>query len=184
MAMTNEIERFRKVWDMEGQLTMRLLASPAHRPVRLPPRSQGPLARRDGVAPGRDRGLHRYGRRPGRSTSRKPRRHERPREVKPLAPGYSVVHEEAVARLRTSQRPTSSECSSPTGDAPSATCMGPDPVPCDPSPRPARVAVPALGWNAAGDLRAESGGDGRDAGEDDREGLGVVVRPERAIPCP
>lgn len=100
MATMSELERFRKVWDMESQLTTRLLEA-------LPPdqydyrpdeggRSLGELAWHlaeiEGyISLGITRGAVTF--------QEAPPNMQRPREVKQLAPGYKRVHDEAVARL-------------------------------------------------------------------------------------
>jgi uncharacterized damage-inducible protein DinB len=100
MAMTNELERFRKVWDMEGQLTTRLLEAlpPDQYDFRPDPkgRSLGEMAWHLSEI----EGYTSYGISKGAVTFQEaPPNMKRPREVRLLAPGYRVVHEEAVARL-------------------------------------------------------------------------------------
>jgi uncharacterized damage-inducible protein DinB len=101
MATMSELERFRKVWDMESQLTVRLLEA-------LPPdqydfrpdtggRSLGELAWHLAEI----EGYISLGITKGAVTFQEaPPNMERPRDVKLLAPGYKRVHDEAVARLR------------------------------------------------------------------------------------
>jgi uncharacterized damage-inducible protein DinB len=101
MATMSELERFRKVWDMESQLTTRLLEA-------LPPdqydfrpdkggRSLGELAWHLAEI----EGYISLGITKGAVTFQEaPPNMERPREVKLLAPGYRRVHDEAVARLK------------------------------------------------------------------------------------
>ena len=100
MAPTNELERFRTVWDLEAQLTIRLLDTlPADMyDFRPDPkgRSLGELAWHlaeiEGyISYGISRGAVTFQEAPPNLT--------RPREVRLLAPGYKRVHEEAVARL-------------------------------------------------------------------------------------
>jgi uncharacterized damage-inducible protein DinB len=100
MPTMSELERFRKVWDMESQLTMRLLEA-------LPPdqydfrpdkggRSLGELAWHLAEI----EGYISLGITKGAVTFQEaPPNMQRPREVKQLAPGYKRVHDEAVARL-------------------------------------------------------------------------------------
>ena len=100
MAPMNELDRFRKVWDMEAQLTTKLLEA-------LPPdqydfrpdaggRSLGELAWHLSEI----EGYTSYGIAKGAVTFQEaPPNIQRPREVRLLAPGYRKVHEEAVARL-------------------------------------------------------------------------------------
>lgn len=100
MAPMNELDRFRGVWDMEAQLTTKLLeALPTNQyDFRPDPggRSIGEMAwhlseiegyTSDGVAKG---AVTFQGPVPNM---------QRPREIRLLAPGYRRVHEEAVARL-------------------------------------------------------------------------------------
>ena len=100
MAFTNELERYRKVWDMEGKLTTRLLESlpPSQYDFRPDPkgRSLGELAWHLSEI----EGYTSYGIAKGAVTFQEaPPNIKRPREVPLLAPGYRLVHEEAVARL-------------------------------------------------------------------------------------
>jgi uncharacterized damage-inducible protein DinB len=100
MAPINELDRFRTVWNMEAQLTNRLLeALPADQyDFRPDPggRSLGEmawhLAEIDGYIS--------YGISKGAVTFQEaPPNMQRPREVRLLAPGYRRVHDDAVARL-------------------------------------------------------------------------------------
>lgn len=102
MAPMNELDRFRKVWEMEAGLTTKLLEA-------LPPtqydfrpdaggRSLGEMAWHLAEI----EGYISYGISKGAVTFQEtPPNLKRPREVGPLAPGYRQVHEEAVARLAT-----------------------------------------------------------------------------------
>ena len=100
MAMTNEIERFRKVWDMEGQLTMRLLQALPVDQYDFRPDPQGRSLGEMAWHLAEIEGYTSYGIAKGAVTFQEaPPNMKRPREVKLLAPGYRVVHEEAVARL-------------------------------------------------------------------------------------
>ncbi len=100
MAMTNEIERFRKVWDMEGQLTMRLLQALPADQYDFRPDPQGRSLGEMAWHLAEIEGYTSYGVAQGAVTFQEaPPNMKRPREVKLLAPGYRVVHEEAVARL-------------------------------------------------------------------------------------
>ncbi len=100
MAPMNELERFRKVWDMEAEFTTRILEALPTSQYDFRPdpggRSMGEMAwhlseiegyTSDGVAKG---AVTFQGPVPNM---------QRPREIKQLAPGYRRVHEEAVARL-------------------------------------------------------------------------------------
>jgi uncharacterized damage-inducible protein DinB len=100
MASMNELSRFRNVWEMESQLTIKLLeALPAGQyDFRPDPgnRSIGEM----GWHLSEVEGYISYGIANGAVTFQEgPPNMQRPREVKLLAPGYRRVHEEAVARL-------------------------------------------------------------------------------------
>ena len=100
MAPMNELDRFRKVWDMEAQLTTQLLESlPANQYDFRPDaggRSLGEMAWHLSEI----EGYISYGITKGAVTFQEaPPNLQRPREVGLLAPGYRQVHEEAVARL-------------------------------------------------------------------------------------
>ena len=100
MALTNEIQRFRTVWNMEADNTIRLLeALPANQyDFRPDPkgRSLGELAWHLSEIDG----YTSYGLSKGAVTFQEaPPNIQRPREIRLLAPGYRRVHEEAVARL-------------------------------------------------------------------------------------
>ena len=102
MASMSELERFRTVWNMEGQFTTQLLKSLPTDQYDFRPdlggRSLGELAWHlcevegyisDGIAKG------------AVTFQDAPPNLKRPREAGLLAPGYQRVHEEAVARLAT-----------------------------------------------------------------------------------
>jgi uncharacterized damage-inducible protein DinB len=100
MAPMNELDRFRRVWDMEAQLTTKLLeALPADQyDFRPDPegRSLGEMAWHLSEI----EGYTTYGISKGAVTFQEaPPNIKRPRETGLLAPGYRRVHEEAVARL-------------------------------------------------------------------------------------
>ena len=100
MAPMNELERFRKVWDMEAQLTTKLLEAlpPTQYDFRPDPgyRSLGEMAWHLAEI----EGYTSYGVSKGAVTFQEaPPNIKRPKEVELLAPGYRRVHEEAVARL-------------------------------------------------------------------------------------
>jgi uncharacterized damage-inducible protein DinB len=100
MAMTNEIDRFRKVWDMEGQLTTGLLQALPADQYDFRPDPQGRSLGEMAWHLAEIEGYTSYGIAKGGVTFQEaPPNMKRPREVKLLAPGYRVVHEEAVARL-------------------------------------------------------------------------------------
>ena len=100
MAHMNELERFRQVWEMEAQLTARLIEAlpPTQYDFRPDPqyRSLGEMAWHLSEI----EGYISYGITKGEVTFQEtPPNMQRPREVGLLAPGYRRVHEEAVARL-------------------------------------------------------------------------------------
>jgi uncharacterized damage-inducible protein DinB len=100
MAPMNELDRFRKVWEMEAGLTSSLLESlpPDQYDFRPDPggRSLGEMAWHLAEI----EGYISYGITRGAVTFQEaPPNLKRPREVSQLAPGYRRVHEEAVARL-------------------------------------------------------------------------------------
>jgi uncharacterized damage-inducible protein DinB len=100
MAPMNELDRLRRVWDMEAQLTTRLLDAlpPTQYDFRPDPggRSLGELAWHLSEL----EGYISLGITKGAVTFQEaPPNLQRPREVRLLAPGYRRVHEEAVARL-------------------------------------------------------------------------------------
>jgi uncharacterized damage-inducible protein DinB len=100
MAQMNELDRFRKVWDMESQLTTRVLeALPTDRYDFRPypdGRSIGEMAWHLSEI----EGYISLGVANGAVTFQEaPPNMKRPREVAQLAPGYKRVHDEGVARL-------------------------------------------------------------------------------------
>jgi uncharacterized damage-inducible protein DinB len=100
MAPMNELDRFRKVWDMEAQRTTRLLEAlpPTQYDFRPDPgyRSLGEMAWHLSEI----EGYTTYGITKGAVTFQEaPPNIQRPREIRLLAPGYRLVHDEAVARL-------------------------------------------------------------------------------------
>jgi uncharacterized damage-inducible protein DinB len=97
---TSEFERFRKIWDMEAQLTGTLLESlPANQYDFRPDaggRSLGELAWHLAEI----EGYISYGVANGAVTFQEsPPNMQRPREVRLLAPGYRRMHDDSVARL-------------------------------------------------------------------------------------
>jgi uncharacterized damage-inducible protein DinB len=100
MAPINELDRFRKVWDMEANLTAKLLeALPADQYDFRPDagnRSLGEMAWHLSEI----EGYISHGITKGAVTFQEaPPNMQRPREVRLLAPGYGRIHDEAVARL-------------------------------------------------------------------------------------
>ena len=100
MAPMNELDRFRRVWDMEAQLTTKLLEALPTTKYDFRPdagyRSLGEMAWHLAEI----EGYTSYGITKGAVTFQEaPPNIKRPREVQLLAPGYRRVHEEAVARL-------------------------------------------------------------------------------------
>jgi uncharacterized damage-inducible protein DinB len=100
MAPSNELDRFRKVWDMEANLTTKLLeALPTDQyDFRPDPggRSLGEMAWHLSEI----EGYISYGITQGAVTFQEaPPNLQRPREVRLLAPGYRRVHGEAATRL-------------------------------------------------------------------------------------
>jgi uncharacterized damage-inducible protein DinB len=100
MAPINEMDQFRRVWDMEAKLTTQLLESLPTDQYDFRPdpggRSLGELAWHLSEI----EGYISYGISKGAVTFQEaPPNLQRPREVRLLAPGYRRVHEEAVARL-------------------------------------------------------------------------------------
>jgi uncharacterized damage-inducible protein DinB len=100
MAPLNELDRFRKVWDVEAELTIKLLESLPDDQYDFRPdaggRSLGEmawhLAEIEGyISVGITKGAITF--------QDAPPNIQRPREVRLLAPGFRKVHEEAVARL-------------------------------------------------------------------------------------
>jgi len=100
MPPMNELDRFRTVWDIEAELTTKLLeALPTDQYECRPDpggRSLGEMAWHLSEI----EGYISYGITKGAVTFQEaPPNIQRPREVRLLAPGYRRVHEEAVARL-------------------------------------------------------------------------------------
>ena len=100
MAPMNELDRFRRVWEMEAQSTIKLLEALPTEQYDFRPdpggRSLGELAWHLCET----EGYISYGISKGAVTFQEaPPNLKRPREVRLLAPGYRRVHEEAVARL-------------------------------------------------------------------------------------
>jgi uncharacterized damage-inducible protein DinB len=100
MAPMTELDRFRKVWDMEAQLTTKLLEALPTTKYDFRPdagyRSLGEMAWHLAEI----EGYTSYGISKGAVTFQEsPPNIKRPKEVELLAPGYRQVHEEAVARL-------------------------------------------------------------------------------------
>jgi uncharacterized damage-inducible protein DinB len=100
MAPMNELERFGRVWDMEAQLTIKLLEALPTTQYDFRPdpggRSLGEMAWHLCEI----EGYTSYGISKGAVTFQEaPPNIKRPREVQLLAPGYRRVHEEAAARL-------------------------------------------------------------------------------------
>ena len=100
MAPMNELDRFRKVWEMEADLTTKLLEAlpTTHYDFRPDPgdRSLGEMAWHLSEI----EGYTSLGIAKGAVTFQEaPPNIKRPREVELLAPGYRQVHQEAVARL-------------------------------------------------------------------------------------
>jgi uncharacterized damage-inducible protein DinB len=96
----NEIDRFRTVWNMEAELTIRLLESLPTDQYDFRPypkcRSIGEMAWHLAEI----EGYTSLGVAKGAVTFQEaPPNIQRPREIKLLAPGYRRVHDEAVARL-------------------------------------------------------------------------------------
>ncbi len=97
---SNELDRFRKVWDVEAQLTTKTLeALPVDQYDFRPDRggrSLGEMAWHLAEI----EGYISYGIANGAVTFQKaPPNMQRPREVRLLAPGYRRIHDDAVARL-------------------------------------------------------------------------------------
>jgi uncharacterized damage-inducible protein DinB len=100
MARMSEIDRFRTVWNMEAENTIRLLeALPTDKyDFRPDPkgRSMGEMAWHLSEIEGyTSLGVARG----GVTFEEAPPNMQRPREIRMLAPGYRRVHDEAVARL-------------------------------------------------------------------------------------
>ena len=100
MAPMNELDRFRKVWDMEAQVTARLLEALPTTQYDFRPDAAGRSLGEMAWHLSEIEGYTSYGITKGAVTFHEaPPNIKRPREVQLLAPGYRRVHEEAVARL-------------------------------------------------------------------------------------
>ena len=100
MAPMNELDRFRKVWDMEAQLTTKLLEALPEDQYDFRPdpgnRSLGEMAWHLSEI----EGYITHGISKGAVTFQEaPPNMQRPREVRLLAPGYRRIHDDAVARV-------------------------------------------------------------------------------------
>ncbi|MFL5530484.1 MAG: DinB family protein [Gemmatimonadales bacterium] len=100
MAPISELDRFRQVWDMEAQLTTKLLESLPTDQYDFRPdpggRSLGEMAWHLAEI----EGYISYGIANGAVTFQEaPPNMQRPREVRPLAPGYRRMHTDSVERL-------------------------------------------------------------------------------------
>jgi uncharacterized damage-inducible protein DinB len=102
MARTNEIDRFRNVWNHEAQLTIRLLEALPADQYDFRPYPEGRSIGEMAWHLSEIEGYVSYGISKGAVTFQEaPPNMQRPREVPLLAPGYRRIHEEAVARLAT-----------------------------------------------------------------------------------
>ncbi len=100
MAFTNELDRFRTVWNMEAGLTTQLLESLPDDQYDFRPDAGGRSLGEMAWHLAEIEGYISYGISKGAVTFKEaPPNLKRPHEVKALAPGYRQVHEEAVARL-------------------------------------------------------------------------------------
>ena len=100
MAPTNELDRFRKVWDMEAQLTTKLLESLPANQYDFRPDSDGRSLGEMAWHLSEIEGYITYGIANGAVTFQEaPPNMQRPREVRLLALGYRRVHDDAVTRL-------------------------------------------------------------------------------------
>jgi uncharacterized damage-inducible protein DinB len=100
MAPMNELDRFRRVWDMEAELTTKLLEALPTTQYDFRPDPGGRSLAEMPWHLSEVEGYIRYGISKGAVTFQEaPPNMKRPREVQLLAPGYRRVHEEAVARL-------------------------------------------------------------------------------------
>jgi uncharacterized damage-inducible protein DinB len=100
MAPVNELERFRQVWDMEAQLTIKLLEALPTTQYDFRPDPKGRSLGEMAWHLSEIEGYISYGITKGAVTFQEaPPNLKRPREVQLLAPGYRRVHEEAVTRL-------------------------------------------------------------------------------------
>ena len=163
MARTTEIDRFRTVWDQEARLTIRLLEALPTDQYDFRPDPKGRsigemawhLSEIDGyTSVGISKG--------NVSFEDVPPNMQRPREVRLLAPGYRRVHEEAVARLAGLTDEDLDREVGFVGERLSVrdALWGAILLHLVHHRGQLSLMVPA-GWrHAAGDLRAESGGDG------------------------
>lgn len=100
MGRLNEIDRFRTVWNMEAQLTHRVLESLPTDQYDFRPDPEGRSIGEMAWHLAELEGYISYGLAKGAVTFQEaPPNMQRPREVRLLAPGFRRVHEEAVARL-------------------------------------------------------------------------------------
>ena len=100
MAPMNELSRFRTVWDMEAQHTVRLLEALPTDQYDFRPDPKGRSLGEMAWHLSEIEGYISYGISKGAVTFQEaPPNLQRPREVRLLAPGFRRVHEEAVARL-------------------------------------------------------------------------------------
>ena len=100
MAFTNELDRFRTVWNMEAGLTTQLLESLPDDQYDFRPDAGGRSLGEMAWHLAEIEGYISYGISKGAVTFKEaPPNLKRPHEVKALAPGYRQVHEEAAARL-------------------------------------------------------------------------------------
>jgi uncharacterized damage-inducible protein DinB len=96
----NELDRFRKVWDMEANLTTKLLEALPTDQYDFRPDAGGRSLGEMAWHLSEIEGYISYGITQGAVTFQEaPPNLQRPREVRLLAPGYRRVHEEAAARL-------------------------------------------------------------------------------------
>ena len=99
-SMTNELGRFRKVWDMEAELTSRLLEALPTDQYDFRPDPEGRSLGEMAWHLSEIEGYVSYGISKGAVTFQEaPPNMQRPREVRLLAPGFRRVHDEAAARL-------------------------------------------------------------------------------------
>ena len=100
MAPVNELDRFRKVWDREADLTVELLESLPEDQYDFRPDAGGRSLGEMAWHLAEIEGYISLDITKGAITFQEtPPNMKRPREVRLLAPGYRKVHEEAVARL-------------------------------------------------------------------------------------
>jgi uncharacterized damage-inducible protein DinB len=100
MAPMNELERFRKIWEMEAQSTAKLLDSLPAGQYDFRPDPGGRSVGEMGWHLAEIDGYITYGIAKGAVTFQdSPPNMQRPREIRQLGPGYRRVHEEAAARV-------------------------------------------------------------------------------------